>query len=50
MPCVTCARARIAIDLRYWVTAAGRAGSHTLARVRNLNPHAVVLVALFVPI
>jgi hypothetical protein len=49
IPCATCPGARITVETRYSVTASGRAGSHTFARVRNANPHAVALVVAFVP-
>lgn len=49
MPCPTCRRAGITVETRRSVSAAGGAGEHAFARLRNHNPHAVALVASFVP-
>ena len=45
--CTTCERNRIAVDVQLSVSEGGRSGSHLLARVSNLNAHAVALVVDF---
>jgi len=47
LSCSTCRQDRIEMNVRRSVTDAGRRGTHLVARVRNLNRHAVVFVAHF---
>lgn len=46
-PCRLCEEARISVELRESLRPDGSAGSYVVARVRNLNPHAVVLAVDF---
>jgi hypothetical protein len=47
--CASCTQAGVEVSLRNSLDAAGKTGRHMAAQVRNLNPHAVVLVLEIVP-
>ena len=47
LACWTCERGHVAIEIQPSVDSSGVAGSHLLARIRNLNDYGVALVADF---
>ncbi len=47
--CTTCTQAGVEVSVRNSINDTGKTGRHMAARVRNLNPHAVVLVLEIVP-
>jgi hypothetical protein len=47
--CVSCVKAGVAVSVRNSIDANGKTGRHMAAQIRNLNPHAVVLVLEIVP-
>lgn len=47
LPCQGCEASRLVIDVRRTTTVSGTSGRYVVARIRNLNPHAVVLTVDF---
>jgi hypothetical protein len=47
--CATCTQTGVEVSVRNSIDDKGKAGRHMVARVRNLNAHAVVLVLEVVP-
>jgi hypothetical protein len=49
LSCESCVQAGVQVSVRNSIDAKGNTGQHMAAQIRNLNPHAVVLVLQIVP-